>query len=118
MGSSACPTPRFPRDLNIVSFRMSSKYIRPGCLDGVVGYVYNPATLAHRRPDLHDLDRTDAGAVRRELLDRERWDTTPATCGWSRPIKLKKQIDQQAFNTLALYQTAYNTSDSPHRPDA
>ena len=24
---------------------MSSKYIRPGSLDGVVGYAYNPATL-------------------------------------------------------------------------
>ena len=57
------PNTQIPRDLNIVSFRMSSKYIRPGCLDGVVGYVYNPATFALRRQDLHDLDRTDAGAV-------------------------------------------------------
>ena len=26
---------------------------------------------------------------------------------------MKKQIDQQAFNALALYQTAYSTQDSP-----
>ena len=43
------PDPQMPRDFNIVSFRMSSKYIRPGCLDGVVGYVYNPATLPSAR---------------------------------------------------------------------
>ena len=24
---------------------MSSKYLRPGVLDGVIGYAYNPATL-------------------------------------------------------------------------
>jgi hypothetical protein len=27
--------------------------------------------------------------------------------------QIKKQIDQQAYNALALYQTAYNTQDSP-----
>ncbi len=41
------PDPQIPRDINIVSFRMSSKYLRPGCLDGVIGYGYNPATLAN-----------------------------------------------------------------------
>ena len=43
--SSPSPTPQIPRDLNMVSFRMNSQYIRPGCLDGMVGYAYNPATL-------------------------------------------------------------------------
>ncbi len=39
------PNAQIPRDLNIVSFRMNSQYLRPGVLDGVIGYVYNPATL-------------------------------------------------------------------------
>ena len=30
--------------------------------------------------------------------------------------QLKKQIDQQTFNALALYQTAYSTQDSPADP--
>ena len=31
------PDPQIPRDLNIISFRMSSQYIRPGVLDGMIG---------------------------------------------------------------------------------
>ena len=44
-GFIGIPDAQIPRDLNIVSFRMSSNYIRPGCLDGVIGYGYNPASL-------------------------------------------------------------------------
>ena len=39
---------------------MSSNYIRPGCLDGVVGYVYNPATLPDGRTNLRHIHRSDA----------------------------------------------------------
>jgi hypothetical protein len=41
----AVPNTQIPRDINIVSFRISSSYLRPGSLDGFITYGYNPATL-------------------------------------------------------------------------
>ena len=96
------PDPNIPRDLNILSFRMSSKYIRPGVLDGMIGYEYNPAT---RRPALRPAD-----------VDRPAFPSTTAIsrrakvghhASYMRVVEayqIKKQIDQNAFNTLALYQ--------------
>ena len=106
------PDPQIPRDLNIVSFRMSSKYLRPGVLDGIVTYVYNPATL----PTGAQTYTTSTGEM--EVLYDENF--SPGQVGheasYMRVVeayKLKKQVDQQAYNALALYQTAYNTNDSP-----
>ncbi len=109
------PNAQIPRDLNIVSFRMSSKYLRPGCLDGVVGYVYNPATL----PTGAETYATSTGQMQ-VLYDGN---FSPGEVGhdasYMRVIeayKVKKQIDQQAFNALALYQTAYNKQGSATDP--
>jgi hypothetical protein len=109
------PNAQIPRDLNIVSFRISSKYIRPGCLDGVVGYVYNPATL----PTGAQTYTTSTGQMQ-VLYDKN---FAPGEVGhdasYMRVVeayKLKKQIDQQAFNALALYQTAYNNQSNPNDP--
>ena len=79
------PDPQIPRDLNIVSFRINSQYLRPGVLDGVIGYVYNPATLPTRRADLHDVDRRDGGCSTTRTSRQARSGTTPATCASSRP---------------------------------
>jgi hypothetical protein len=109
------PNAQIPRDLNIVSFRMSSKYLRPGCLDGVVGYVYNPATL----PTGAQTYTTSTGQMQ-VLYDKN---FAPGEVGhdasYMRVVeayKLKKQIDQQSFNALALYQTAYGNQSSPGDP--
>ena len=109
------PNPQIPRDLNIVSFRMNSQYLRPGVLDGVVGYVYNPATL----PNGAQTYTTSTGEM--EVLYDENF--SPGEVGhdasYMRVVeayKLKKQIDQQAFNALALYNAAYNTPGQGRRP--
>ena len=106
------PDPQIPRDLNIVSFRMSSKYIRPGSLDGMIHYVYNPATL----PTGAQTYATSTGQME-PLYDGN---FSPGEVGHEasymrivEAYRLKKQIDQQAFNAIALYQTAYNTTESP-----
>jgi len=106
------PDPQIPRDLNIVSFRMSSKYIRPGCLDGMLHYGYNPATL----PNGAQTYSTSTGQME-PIYDGN---FSPGQVGhdasYMRVVeayRLKKQIDQQAYNALALYQTAYNTQESP-----
>ena len=113
------PDPQIPRDLNIVSFRMSSKYIRPGCLDGVIGYGYNPATL----PTGAQTYATSTGemqrAVRQQFLARRGGSQRQLHAG-GRGLQLKKQIDQQAFNAMALYQSAIRTRRAAPRtrPDA
>ena len=106
------PDAQTPRDFNIVSFRMSSKYIRPGVLDGVVGYVYNPATL----PTGQQTYTTSTGQMQ-VLYDGN---FAPGDVGHNasymrvvEAYQLKKQIDQEAFNAIALYQTAYSTQGSP-----
>ena len=106
------PNAEIPRDLNIVSFRMSSKYLRPGCLDGMVGYVYNPASL----PSGAQTYTTSTGQMQ-PLYDGN---FAPGQVGhdasYMRVVEayqIKKQIDQQAYNALALYQTAYSKQTSP-----
>ena len=113
------PDPQIPRDLNIVSFRMSSKYLRPGVLDGIV----TMSTIPRRLPTGAQTYTTSTGEM--EVLYDENF--SPGEVGhdasYMRVVeayKLKKQVDQQAYNALALYQTAYNTNDSPtdSEPDA
>jgi hypothetical protein len=106
------PDTQIPRDLNIVSFRMSSKYIRPGVLDGIVTYIYNPATL----PTGAQTYTTSTGQM--DVLYDENFSAGEVghDASYMRVVeayKLKKQIDQLAYNTLALYQTAYGTQGSP-----
>ena len=106
------PNDQIPRDLNIVSFRMSSSYIRPGCLDGVVGYVYNPATLS----DGTQTYATSTGQM--QILTDKNFSAGEVghDASYMRIVeayKIKKQIDQQTFNALAIYQTAYNSQELP-----
>ena len=106
------PDPQIPRDLNIVTFRINSKYLRPGVLDGVIGYAYNPATL----PTGAQTYTTSTG----QMTPVYDGNFSPGEVGhdasYMRVVEayqIKKQIDQQAYNALALYQTAYSTQDSP-----
>ena len=105
------PDPLIPRDLNILSFRMSSKYIRPGVLDGMVGYEYNPAQLASGATTW----QTSTG----QLAPVYDGNFSPGEVGHDasymrivEAYQLKKQIDQQAFNALALYQSTYQNQGS------
>ena len=106
-GFVAVPNQQIPRDLNVVSFRMNSQYLRPGCLDGMVGYVYNPATL----PTGTKTYSTSTGQLE-PLYDGN---FSPGVVGHDasymqvvEAYQVKKQIDQQAFNSLALYNAKYN----------
>lgn len=106
------PNTQIPRDLNIVSFRMSSKYIRPGCLDGVIGYVYEPAIL----PTGGQSYTTSTGQM--EVLYDKNFD--PGQVGnnasYMRIVEayqLKKQVDQEASNALALYLSTFNIQGDP-----
>ena len=106
------PNPQIPRDINIVSFRMSSQYLRPGCLDGVVGYIYNPATL----PDGAQTYGTTTGQMQALYDGNFASGDVGHNASYMRVVeayRLKKQIDQQAFNALALYQSAWSTQESP-----
>ena len=105
------PDPLIPRDLNIVSFRMSSKYIRPGVLDGMIGYQYNPAQLASGATTW----QTSTG----QLTPVYDGNFSPGEVGhdasYMRVVEayqMKKQIDQQAFSALALYQSTYQNQGS------
>ena len=78
-----------------------------------IGYVYNPATL----PTGARTYTTSTGQM--VVLYDENF--SPGEVGhdasYMRVVeayKLKKQIDQLAFNTLALYQTAYGTKGGPN----
>lgn len=109
-GFVAVPNAQIPRDLNIVSFRMNSQYIRPGCLDGMIGYVYNPATL----PDGAQTYTTSTGQME-PLYDGN---VSPGVVGHDasymqlvEAYQIKKQIDQRVFNSLALYNTAFQSTE-------
>jgi len=109
-GFVAIPNAQIPRDLNVVSFRINSQYLRPGCLDGMVGYAYNPATL----PSGAQTYTTSTGQLE-PVYDGN---FSPGVIGHDasymrlvEAYRIKKQIDQQAYNSLALYNTAYNDSD-------
>lgn len=102
------PDPKIPRDLNILSFRMSSKYIRPGCLDGMIGYAYNPARLASGARTWS----TSTGQLSPVYDGNFSSGEVGHEASYMRVVEayqLKKQIDQSAFNTMALYQSSYNS---------
>jgi hypothetical protein len=106
------PDPRIPRDLNILSFRMSSKYVRPGVLDGMIGYQYNPAQLASGATTW----QTSTG----QLAPVYDGNFAPGEIGHDasymrlvEAYQLKKQIDQNAFNAMALYASTYNNGNNP-----
>ena len=109
------PNTQTPRDFNIVSFRMSSKYIPPGVLDGVVGYVYNPATL----PTGQQTYTTSTGQMQVLYDGNFASGNVGHNASYMRVVEayqLKKQIDQESFNAIALYQTAYSTRAVPPTP--
>ena len=76
----------------------------PGLLDGMIGYVYNPATLpTARRPT-----RRPPARWSRCTTATSRPGEVGHDASYMRVVEayqLKKQIDQQAFNSLALYKT-------------
>ncbi len=111
-GFVAVPDTQIPRDINIVSFRMSSSYLRPGSLDGFITYGYDAATL----PTGQETYTTSTGEM------------TPVTDGnfssgeigqdasYMRVVEaytLKRQIDQEALTALGVYNTAYHQSNPP-----
>jgi hypothetical protein len=109
------PNTQIPRDLNIVSFRINSQYLRPGVLDGVIGYAYNPATL----PTGAQTYATSTGEM--QLLYDKNFSVGEVghDASYMRVVeayKLKRQIDQQAFQALALYKTEYDDKDEPNDP--
>ncbi len=100
------PDPQIPRDVNILSFRLSSKYIRPGVLDGMIGYQYNPAQLASGTTTW----QTSTGQLSRVYDGNFAAGEVGHNASYMRVVEayqIKKQIDQQAFNAMALYQSAY-----------
>lgn len=101
-GFISVPDLKIPRDINILSFRMSSKYLRPGSLDGMIGYQYNPATLASGATSW----QTSTGQLS-PLYDGN---FAPGEVGheasYMRVIdayQTKKQIDHQGYNAMAQY---------------
>lgn len=107
------PNAQIPRDLNIVSFRMNSQYIRPGCLDGMVGYVYNPATL----PNGTQTYATSSGQMSPLYDGNFPQGQVGHSASYMRVVeayRIKKQIDLQAFTSLARYNTINkNQGDLP-----
>ena len=90
---------------------MNSQYIRPGCLDGMIGYVYNPATL----PAGAQTYTTSTGQMEPLYDGNFSQGVVGHDASYMQLVEayqIKKQIDQQAFNSLALYNTAYATQDS------
>jgi len=114
-GFVSVPNTQVPPDLNIVPFRISSKYIRPGCLDGVIGYTYKPATLSNGLQTY----TTSTGEMQ-VLYDKNfSQDLVGHDASYMKLVEtyqLKKQIDQEAFNALALYQSTYKATGSPSDP--
>lgn len=105
------PSPNIPPDNNILSFRINSKYIKPGVLDGVTNYAYNPATLANGSQTY----TTSTGQMN-VLIDKN-FDAGEVghTASYMKVVEayqLKKQIDLEAFNAFALFNTAYQNSDN------
>jgi hypothetical protein len=106
------PNPQIPRDLNILFFRMSSKYLRPGVLDGMIGYQYNPASLASGAKTW----LTSTGQMSPVYDSNFQQGEVGHDASYMRLVEayqLKKQIDQQAFNAMALYASTYNGGNNP-----
>jgi hypothetical protein len=106
-GFVAVPNVEIPRDLNVVSFRINSQYLRPGCLDGMIGYGYDPATL----PSGAQTYNTSTGQME-PLYDANFAPGVVAhDASYMRVVEayqIKKQIDQEAYNSLAIYNSTYN----------
>lgn len=107
------PNSQVPRDLNIVSFRINSQYLRPGVIDGVIGYAYNPATL----PTGVQTYATSTGEM--EVLHDKNFSSGEVghDASYMRVVeayKLKRQIDQEAFQALAIYKTQYDANADPN----
>jgi hypothetical protein len=114
-GFVAVPNAQIPRDINVVSFRLDSQYLRPGCLDGMIGYAYNPATL----PSGAQTYTTSTGQMEPVYDGNFAPGVVGHDASYMRLVEayqVKKQIDQQAFSTLALYNTAFG--ESQKLPDA
>jgi hypothetical protein len=107
------PNPQIPRDINIVSFRMSSKYLRPGVLDGMVGYGYNPAQLANGVETFATSTGQMAAVYDKNFSSGE----VGHNASYMRIVeayRIKKEIDQQTFSAIAQYQTAYGAQGLPN----
>ena len=105
------PDPQIPRDLNIISFRMSSQYIRPGVLDGMIGYQYNSARLASGASTW----QTTTGQLSPLYDGNFSTGEVGHNASYMRVVEayqLKKQIDQQAFNAMAIYKSTYANQGS------
>jgi hypothetical protein len=112
-GFVAVPNQEIPRDLNVVPFRISSKYLRPGVLDGVIGYGYNPATL----PTGAQTYTTSTGTVEAVYDGNFSAGQVGHDASYMKVVEayaLKRQVDQQALTALARYQTAYNAQGDPN----
>ncbi len=106
------PNSQIPPDLNIVSFRLNSSYIRPGCLDGVIGYVYNPASL----PTGAQTYTTSTGEMQVLYDGNFSQGEVGSDASYMQVVEayqMKKQIDQETFTAIAAYQTAYNKQGLP-----
>src|SRR6185437_9261084 len=101
------PNLQIPRDLNIVSFRINSQYLRPGVLDGVIGDAYNPTTL----PNGTQTFATSTGEMS-PLYDKNfSAGEVGHDASYMRVVeayKLKRQVDQEAFQALATYKSQYD----------
>jgi hypothetical protein len=100
------PNKDIPEDFNIVSFKFSNKYIRPGCLDGIITYEYtegkNNGPSGQMQP-LYDSNfpgaRTGHDASYKRIIET---------------YNLKKQIDLEAHDQLARYNSVYNAKFTTH----
>lgn len=100
------PDAQIPRDINIVSFRMNSGYLRPGVLDGVIGYAYNPATL----PTGAQTYTTSTGEMQVAYDANFSSGEVGHDASYMRVVEayaLKRQIDQETSTAIALYNTAW-----------
>ena len=115
-GFVAVPNAQIPRDINIVSFRISSSYLRPGSLDGFITYGYNPATL----PTGQKTYTTSTGEMDAVVDGNFSSGELGHNASYMRVVEaytLKRQIDQEAFTALGIYNTAYNQSNPPDGND-
>ena len=106
------PNTQIPRDINIVSFRMSSKYLRPGSLDGFVDYGYRPATL----PSGQETFTTSSGELVPLVDGNFESGDVGHNASYMRVVEaytLKRQIDQEAFDAFGIYNTKYGSELTP-----
>jgi hypothetical protein len=108
-GFVAVPNQQIPRDLNVLSFRLNSQYIRPGCLDGMIGYTYNPTTLA----DGAQTYTTSTGQMEPLYDGNFAQGVVGHDASYMQLVQayqVKKEIDQESFNTLAVFNSANSSA--------